>query len=55
MPNDVMKFLGSGAFVCIVTGKHMRSVALDEAIDYIPPRDRKRGTLTPFSAGSPRL
>ena len=31
MPRDALKFLESGAFVCSVTGKHMRSVALDEA------------------------
>ena len=31
MPSDVMRFLESGAFVCSIAGKHMRSVALDEA------------------------
>ena len=31
MPDDMIKFLKSGAFVCSITGKHMHSVALDEA------------------------
>ena len=30
MPSDVMRFLDSGIFVCSITGKHMRSVALHE-------------------------
>ena len=39
MPSDVMKFLESGAFVCGITGKHMRSVALDEAHEMLVNKD----------------
>ena len=38
-PSDVLKFLESGAFVCSITGKHMRSVALDEAHEMLVNKD----------------
>ena len=47
MPNDVMKFLESGAFVCSVTGKHMRSVALDEAHEMLVNKDLKTTIVLP--------
>ena len=47
MPDDVMKFLGSGAFVCSITGKHMRSVALDEAHEMLVTKDLKTTTVRP--------
>ena len=47
MPNDVMKFLESGAFVCSVTGKHMRSVALDETHEMLVNKDLKITIVRP--------
>ena len=42
MPRDVLKFFESGAFVCSITGKHMRSVALDEAHEMLVNKDLKQ-------------
>ena len=48
MPSDVMKFLESGAFVCSsITGKHMRSVALDEAHEMLVNKDLKTTIVRP--------
>ena len=41
IPRGVLKFLGSGAFVCSITGKHMRSVALDEAHEMLVNKNLK--------------
>ena len=41
MPRDVLRFLESGAFVCSITGKYMRSVALDEAHEMLVNKDLK--------------
>ena len=41
MPRDVLKFLECGAFVCSITGKHMHSVALDEAHEMLVNKDLK--------------
>ena len=41
MPSDVMRFLESGAFVCSNTGRHMHSVALDEAHEMLVNKDLK--------------
>ena len=41
MPDDVMKFLESGTFVCSITGKHVCSVALDEAHEMLVNKDLK--------------
>ena len=47
MPRDVLKFLESGAFVCSITGKHMRSVALDEAHEMLVNKDLKTTIVRP--------
>ena len=41
MPRDVLKIIESGAFVCSISGKHMRSVALDEAHKMLVNKDLK--------------
>ena len=47
MPRDVLKFLESGAFVCSITGKHMRPVALDEAHEILVNKDLKTTIVHP--------
>ena len=47
IPRDVLKFLESGAFVCSITGKHMRSVALDEAHEMLVNKDLKTTIVHP--------
>ena len=47
MPSDVMRFLESGVFVCSITGKHMRSVALDEAHEMLVNKDLKTTIVRP--------
>ena len=47
MPRDVLKFLESGAFVRSITGKHMSSVALDEAHKMLVNKDLKATIVRP--------
>ena len=47
MPRDVLKFLESGAFACCVSGKHMRSVALDEAHEMLMNKDLNTTVVRP--------
>ena len=47
MPRDVMRFFESGAFVCSITGKHKRSVALDEAHEMLVNKDLKTTIVRP--------
>ena len=42
-----MRFLESGAFVCSITGRHMRSVALDEAHEMLVDKDLKTTIVRP--------
>ncbi len=41
MPQDVVQFFETGGFVCSITGKHMHSVALDEAHEMLVNKDLK--------------
>ena len=47
MPKDVLNFLESGAFVCSISGKHMSSVALDEAHEMLVNKDLKTTIVRP--------
>ena len=47
MPDDVIHFFESGAFVCSITGKQMRSVALDEAYEMLVNKDLKTTIVRP--------
>ena len=47
MPRGVMRLLESGAFVCRITGKHMHSVALDEAHEMLVNKDLKTTIFHP--------
>ena len=47
MLRAVLRFLESGAFVCSNTGKHMHSVALDEAQEMLVNKDLKTTIVRP--------
>ena len=47
MPNEVISFLESGAFVCSVSGGHIHSVALDKAHKMLVNKDLKTTIVHP--------
>ena len=47
MPPSVKRCFESGAFVCSISGKQMRSVALDEAHEMLVNKDLKTTIVRP--------
>lgn len=47
MPQKVIEYFENGSFVCIISGSHMRSVALDEAHEMLVNKDLKTTIVRP--------